>query len=192
MYHLDNTSGVPEMPEPKEQQSMTPRWFGESQEQGGISWPGADWFNVVQAELLNLLAAAGIEPEKHAYDQLSKAIPVLGDAGLRDDLESEGDSLGGNMIALPWGGTVRHALDKVITFQAMGFLLDGSDETERLLSAIAALEAKNDKWVIEGKGATVTVSQTIYIDLVKVGLRNIIFDCPNPAMRLDSMRRISL
>lgn len=185
MYHLDNTSGVPEMPEPKEQQSMTPRWFGESQEQGGISWPGADWFNVVQAELLNLLAAAGIEPEKHAYDQLSKAIPVLGDAGLRDDLESEGDSLGGNMIALPWGGTVRHALDKVITLQAMGFLLDGSDETERLLSAIAALEAKNDKWVIEGKGATVTVSQIIYIDLVKVGLRNIIFDCPNPALTSD-------
>ncbi|STV24889.1 Uncharacterised protein [Klebsiella pneumoniae subsp. ozaenae] len=78
MYHLDNTSGVPEMPEPKEQQSMTPRWFGESQEQGGISWPGADWFNVVQAELLNLLAAAGIEPEKHSFDQLSKAIPILG------------------------------------------------------------------------------------------------------------------
>ena len=86
MYHLDNTSGVPEMPEPKEQQSMTPRWFGESQQQGGISWPGADWFNVVQAELLNLLAAAGIEPEKFAYDQLSKAIPVLGDAQLRSNL----------------------------------------------------------------------------------------------------------
>jgi hypothetical protein len=24
MYHLDNTSGVPEMPEPKEQQSISP------------------------------------------------------------------------------------------------------------------------------------------------------------------------
>jgi hypothetical protein len=64
MYHLDNTSGVPEMPEPKEQQSISPRWFGESQEQGGISWPGADWFNTVQAELLNLVKAAGIEPDK--------------------------------------------------------------------------------------------------------------------------------
>lgn len=30
MYHLDNTSGVPEMPEPKEQQSITPRWFGKA------------------------------------------------------------------------------------------------------------------------------------------------------------------
>ncbi|MFM3038720.1 hypothetical protein AB8S10_04295, partial [Klebsiella pneumoniae] len=88
MYHLDNTSGVPEMPEPKETQTISTRWFGESQEQGGISWPGADWFNVVQAELLNLLSAAGIEPEKHSYDQLSKAIPVLGDAALRSNLSS--------------------------------------------------------------------------------------------------------
>ncbi|HBS4034324.1 TPA: hypothetical protein MAG72_005511, partial [Klebsiella pneumoniae] len=46
MYHLDNVSGVPEMPEPKDTQSISPRWFGESQEQGGISWPGADWFNI--------------------------------------------------------------------------------------------------------------------------------------------------
>ncbi|HFR0173445.1 TPA: hypothetical protein ACGT9B_005350, partial [Klebsiella pneumoniae] len=98
MYHLDNTSGVPEMPEPKEQQSMTPRWFGESQEQGGISWPGADWFNVVQAELLNLLAAAGIEPDKKSYDQLSKAIPKLGDAALRIDLSSSDPLQGGSIV----------------------------------------------------------------------------------------------
>lgn len=89
MYHLDNVSGVPEMPEPKDTQSISPRWFGESQEQGGISWPGADWFNVVQAELLNLLEAAGIEPDKKSFDQLSRAIPVLGDAGLRTDLKGD-------------------------------------------------------------------------------------------------------
>lgn len=88
MYHLDNTSGVPEMPEPKDQQSISPRWFGESQEQGGISWPGADWFNTVQAELLNLLSAAGISPDKRSYDQLSKAIPLLGDARLRKELNT--------------------------------------------------------------------------------------------------------
>ncbi|ENZ8836826.1 right-handed parallel beta-helix repeat-containing protein [Klebsiella pneumoniae] len=98
MYHLDNTSGVPEMPEPKEQQSITPRWFGESQAQGGISWPGADWFNTVQAELLNLLAAAGIEPDKKSYDQLSKAIPKLGDAALRLDLSSSDPLQGGSIV----------------------------------------------------------------------------------------------
>ena len=98
MFHLDNTSGVPEMPEPKDEQSISPRWFGESQEQGGISWPGADWFNVVQAELLNLLKAAGIEPDKRSYDQLSKAIPELGDAKFRSDVaNSDGAKLVGGI-----------------------------------------------------------------------------------------------
>lgn len=120
MYHLDNTSGVPEMPEPKDTQSISPRWFGESQEQGGISWPGADWFNVVQAELLNLLAAAGIEPEKHAYDQLSKAIPVLGDAQLRSNLSSHDEGLGGALVAHVqpgiFTGTLRDFLNSAIKF----------------------------------------------------------------------------
>ncbi|HGN9041510.1 TPA: hypothetical protein ACK1ZZ_002540 [Klebsiella pneumoniae] len=86
MYHLDNTSGVPEMPEPKDVQTISTRWFGESMEQGGISWPGADWFNTVQAELLNILANSGIEPKKDSFDQLSAAIQVLGDALLRPQL----------------------------------------------------------------------------------------------------------
>ncbi|HDK5388627.1 TPA: tail fiber domain-containing protein [Klebsiella pneumoniae] len=74
MYHLDNTSGVPEMPEPKDTQSISPRWFGESQEQGGISWPGADWFNIVQAELLAILELVGEAPDKTRYDQIAQAI----------------------------------------------------------------------------------------------------------------------
>lgn len=93
MYHLDNVSGVPEMPEPKDTQSISPRWFGESQEQGGVSWPGADWFNTVQAELLNLMAAAGIEPDKKSFNQLSQAIPILGDARIRQELGSDKGTL---------------------------------------------------------------------------------------------------
>ncbi|HHT0205012.1 TPA: right-handed parallel beta-helix repeat-containing protein [Raoultella planticola] len=86
MYHLDNTSGVPEMPEPKDEQSMTPRWFGESQEQGGISWPGADWFNTVQAELLNILSDAGMPPNKKVFNQISRAVALLGSDAFRQDL----------------------------------------------------------------------------------------------------------
>ncbi|WP_224356996.1 hypothetical protein [Klebsiella grimontii] len=74
MYHLDNVSGVPEMPEPKDTQSISPRWFGESQEQGGISWPGADWFNIIQAELLSVLKESGLSPDKLSYNQLSQSI----------------------------------------------------------------------------------------------------------------------
>ena len=86
MYHLDNTSGVPEMPEPKDEQSISPRWFGESQEQGGISWPGADWFNTVQAELLNLLSAAELQPDKKNFNQLREAVLVLGGKKVKEEL----------------------------------------------------------------------------------------------------------
>ncbi|WP_245209370.1 right-handed parallel beta-helix repeat-containing protein [Serratia fonticola] len=77
MFHLDNTSAVPEMPEPKEPQSNTPRWFGESQQQGGISWPGADWFNIIQAELLAILELDSVTPDKAKFDQVAKTIHSL-------------------------------------------------------------------------------------------------------------------
>ncbi len=88
MYHLDNTSGVPEMPEPKDTQSISPRWFGESQEQGGISWPGADWFNIIQAELLAILELAGTQPDKTRYDQIAQSIRDLSDS-LRKDISKD-------------------------------------------------------------------------------------------------------
>ncbi|MDX6058614.1 hypothetical protein ABLV23_23455, partial [Klebsiella sp. JN_Kp125] len=97
MYHLDNVSGVPEMPEPKDTQSISPRWFGESQEQGGISWPGADWFNTVQAELLNILSKAGIAPNKGKFDQICDAISVLGESGILEKLGSDNPLYGGNL-----------------------------------------------------------------------------------------------
>lgn len=90
MYHLDNTSGVPEMPEPKDTQSISPRWFGESQEQGGISWPGADWFNIIQAELLAILELAGTQPDKTRYDQIAQSIRDLSDSLRKDIVKADG------------------------------------------------------------------------------------------------------
>ncbi|ATA26572.1 hypothetical protein BIY26_08865 [Brenneria goodwinii] len=96
MWHLDNQSAVPEMPEPKPRQSNSPRWFGESEMEGGISWPGADWFNIIQAELLNVLRKANIDPDKTTLSQLSDAIHKLGDAALRGDLaDGSGTELAG-------------------------------------------------------------------------------------------------
>lgn len=90
MYHLDNTSGVPEMPEPKDTQTISTRWFGESQEQGGISWPGADWFNIVQAELLAILKAAGKSPDKSKFNQIAESISELSDLLRQDIVKTDG------------------------------------------------------------------------------------------------------
>ncbi|HGM5299482.1 hypothetical protein [Serratia marcescens] len=78
MFHLDNTSGVPDMPTPKEPMSNSPRWFGESVQQGGISWPGADWFNIIQAELLEILTLIDAAPDKEQFNQLSNVIKSYG------------------------------------------------------------------------------------------------------------------
>lgn len=107
MYHLDNTSGVPEMPAPKETQSISPRWFGESQEQGGISWPGADWFNIIQAELLAVLELLEEEPDKTNNNQIAFIIKRLSE--LFPEKISSTD--GYKEIGTPFG-----SLDEVIDF----------------------------------------------------------------------------
>ncbi|EGK9673182.1 hypothetical protein IOV31_002372 [Salmonella enterica] len=77
MFHLDNNSGISSMPTPAAAQSNATRWFTEGAGTGVPSWPGQDWFNIVQAELLNVLIDAGIAPEKAAFNQLSLAVKSL-------------------------------------------------------------------------------------------------------------------
>jgi|GEM_PF-5607683 Phage Tail Collar Domain. len=77
MFHLDNNSGISSMPAPAAAQNAATRWFTEGAGTGVPSWPGQDWFNIVQAELLNVLVDAGIVPEKAKFNQLSLAIKAL-------------------------------------------------------------------------------------------------------------------
>lgn len=70
MYFLDNDSGVGTMPPVVEVISSTPRWFTESPP----SYPGAAWFNIVQAELMNAVKDAGIELDKSQLNQLSQVL----------------------------------------------------------------------------------------------------------------------
>lgn len=77
MYALDNKSGIQQMPEIPEVFSTTPLWFTEGRDGNAPSYPGAHWFNIVQAELLNVLKEAGIEPDKHSLDQLAQALKIL-------------------------------------------------------------------------------------------------------------------
>lgn len=91
MFHLDNNSGISSMPAPAAQQSSATRWFTEGSGTDSPSWPGQDWFNIVQAELLNVLAAASIPPQKAQLNQLALAIKAIvnKDALLKTNLLSE-------------------------------------------------------------------------------------------------------
>jgi hypothetical protein len=66
MYHLD-TPAASRRCLRKEQQSITRAGLVKVRNRAG-SWPGADWFNTVQAELLNLMSAAGIAPDKKSFN----------------------------------------------------------------------------------------------------------------------------
>lgn len=77
MYHLDNNSGVVTRPDIPAVQSSQPRWFTEGGNGTPPSYPGAHWFNTVQAEMLGILSAASITPQKHQLNQITLAIQAL-------------------------------------------------------------------------------------------------------------------
>lgn len=77
MYFLDNNSGVNAMPPIAPVNSTAVRWFTEGSGSLPPSWPGMDWFNIIQAELIGILTAAGMSPDKVRVDQLATAIKSI-------------------------------------------------------------------------------------------------------------------
>ncbi len=77
MFYIDNDSGVTVMPPVSAQRSAIVRWFSEGDGNNIITWPGMDWFNIVQAELLNTLEEAGIQPDKTKLNQLALSIKAI-------------------------------------------------------------------------------------------------------------------
>ncbi|EJL4745768.1 hypothetical protein NMM10_001682 [Salmonella enterica] len=65
------------MPALSPAQSNIPTWFTEGDKDKGISWIGQDWLNILQAELLNILAEAGIKPDKGKLNQLTLSIKAI-------------------------------------------------------------------------------------------------------------------
>ncbi|WP_414476749.1 hypothetical protein [Klebsiella pneumoniae] len=92
MYFVDNDTGVDAMPEVAPKQSDTVKWFTKGGGGTSPTVPGQDTWNIWQAELLNILNAAGISPDKTKLDQLATAIKSLavsevgidGDVAYRD------------------------------------------------------------------------------------------------------------
>ncbi|MGV3688227.1 gp53-like domain-containing protein [Citrobacter freundii] len=77
MYHVDNSTGVPVMPNPSPVTSKTVLFFTEGGNGVPPTYPGPDWFNAIQSELLNILRAAGLDPDKMDNTQILAALKKL-------------------------------------------------------------------------------------------------------------------
>ncbi|EHK1092679.1 hypothetical protein JFA41_003837 [Salmonella enterica subsp. enterica serovar Poona] len=77
MYFVDNSSGVKVMPTTCAVFSTDPLWFTQGDSTTSPTYPGPDWFNIVQAEMMNVLSAAGIALKKDDNTQLSQAITAI-------------------------------------------------------------------------------------------------------------------
>lgn len=93
MFGLDNKSGINVMPSIAPADSQTPLWFTEGGAGLSATYPGQDWFNQIQAELLNVLKAADIAPQKGNLTQLSSAISKLASAYALSVVQTTGPSL---------------------------------------------------------------------------------------------------
>lgn len=93
MFGLDNKSGINVMPPIAPADSQTPLWFTEGGAGLSATYPGQDWFNQIQAELLNVLKAADISPQKGNLSQLSSAISKLASAYALSVVQTTGPSL---------------------------------------------------------------------------------------------------
>lgn len=101
MYALDNDSGVKTMPEIKSKkfEPADTHWFTEGGNGVAPSYPGADWFNIVQAELLNILKEANITPDKNKLNQITEAIRGVVDAKVATELEGKADKTHGHVVS---------------------------------------------------------------------------------------------
>lgn len=77
MYWLDNDSGVTTPPVIPPVVSATRKYFTEGGGGTQPSIPGGEWFNMITDELLAVLTAAGITPDKANHTQLLAALSSM-------------------------------------------------------------------------------------------------------------------
>lgn len=80
MYWPDTKTGVDVEPARKPVASALRKYFTEGGVGQAPTVPGGDWFNQITNELLNVLAAAGIDPSKVDDNQLLQAIQTVANA----------------------------------------------------------------------------------------------------------------
>ncbi|MBZ9527435.1 phage tail protein [Escherichia coli] len=77
MFHVDNPTGVPVMPPVAAELSKTTLYFTEGGNGIPPTYPGSDWFNIIQSELLEILRQANIKPDKNTTNQIMTALKKL-------------------------------------------------------------------------------------------------------------------
>ncbi|WP_052181487.1 hypothetical protein [Plesiomonas sp. ZOR0011] len=77
MYWVDNGTGVTTAPAIPPVQSSVRQYFTEGGQGQQPTIPGGDWFNMVTDELINVLSAAELQPDKLDHSQLKKALTKL-------------------------------------------------------------------------------------------------------------------
>lgn len=132
MYFVDNESSVSVMPTPGAVIFATPRWFTEGDANKSPTWPGPDWFNIVQAEVLNVLDAAEIQPKKDDNTQLTQAIRAIVSAAVSEAAKGTVPEVGELYITkgatdpnTKWPGTTWTYLGEGLTLRTAK--ADGSD-----------------------------------------------------------------
>ncbi|WP_096779396.1 hypothetical protein [Zobellella denitrificans] len=78
MFQVDNNSAVATMPPLAA--AGSPGWFTAGAPGVPPTYPGPEWFNIIQAELLSVLTAAGVAPDKTKLNQLATAIQAIAGA----------------------------------------------------------------------------------------------------------------
>ncbi|QJT15011.1 hypothetical protein E5E97_20230 [Aeromonas sp. 2692-1] len=122
MFWPDRGSGVPAEPARRPVASAVRQYFTEGGEGVHPTVPGGDWFNQITNEMLNVLAAAGINPSKTDDDQLLLAIQRISKAmSAREALRRTYAEAGFTLVpgSFELGGTVTTATD-VLLYEADG------------------------------------------------------------------------
>lgn len=75
MFRVDTPTATAVMPPLKS--AGTPGYFTEGGAGQSPTVPGADWFNMMQEEVMGVLSAAGVVPDKTKMNQLALAVKQL-------------------------------------------------------------------------------------------------------------------
>lgn len=98
MYWPDTNTGVDVEPTRKPVASPVRKFFTEGGVGQAPTVPGGDWFNQITNELLNVLAAAGIDPSKTDDDQVASAISMIVSSSISRLAQNDGASFIGGLV----------------------------------------------------------------------------------------------